>query len=232
MGNPVVEKMAFNEELLLFTFFWLCRRRLRLARARRRRIAAAQSIELVVVVSQWRFTSHIAIAAALRLLLGNQLERRVWAKPRSASFYQDIVPGWNDAYFKANFCLLSHATFAYLVNELQPVMQRQELIRSTIPLDRRVAIALWRLGANVKYRTISHLFGVALSSVCVIVHEVCEAIVVVLGPQYIKLPQGEGWQTVVNGFLQRWQFPQYAGALIGSHIPIIVPPVKAKDYYI
>ncbi len=105
MGNPVVEKMAFNEELLLFTFFWLCRRRLRLARARRRRIAAAQSIKLAVVVAQWRLTSHVAISAALRLLKGNRLERRVWAKPRSVSFYQDNVPGWNDADFKAFFCV-------------------------------------------------------------------------------------------------------------------------------
>ena len=61
-----------------------------------------QSIELAVVVAQWRLTSHVAILAALCLLQGNQLERRVWAKPRSASFYQDIVPGWNGADFKVN----------------------------------------------------------------------------------------------------------------------------------
>ena len=58
-----------------------------------------QSIELAVVVAQWRLTSHVAILVALRLLQGNRLERRVWAKPRSASFYQDIVPGWKDADF-------------------------------------------------------------------------------------------------------------------------------------
>ena len=70
VGNPVVEKMAFNEALLLFIFFWLRWRRLRLARARRRRIAAAQSIELAVVIAQWRLTSHVAISVALRLLQG------------------------------------------------------------------------------------------------------------------------------------------------------------------
>ena len=90
VGNLVVEKMAFNEALLLFIFFWLRWRRLRLARARRRRIAAAQSIELAVVVAQWRLTSHVAISAALRLLQGNRLKRRAWAKTRSTSLYQDI----------------------------------------------------------------------------------------------------------------------------------------------
>ena len=126
--------MAFNKTLLLFIFFWLRWRRLRLARARRRRIAAAQSIELAVVVAQWRLTSHVAISAALCLLQGNRLKRRAWAKPRSASLYQDIVPGWNDANFKVNFRVRRY-TFAYLVNELQPVLQRQELLRNTIPLN-------------------------------------------------------------------------------------------------
>ena len=134
VGNPVVEKMAFNEALLLFIFFWLRWRRLRLARARRWRITAAQSIELAVVVAQWCLTSRVAISAALCLLQGNRLKRRAWAKPRSVSLYQDIVPGWNDANFKANFHV-RRATFAYLVNELQPVLQRQELLHSTIQLN-------------------------------------------------------------------------------------------------
>ena len=114
--------------------FWVRWRRLLLAQARIRRIPAAQSMELAVVVAQWRLTSHVAISVALRLLQGNWLKRRVWEKPRSASPYQDIVPGWNDVDFKANFHA-SCATFAYLVNELQPVLQRQELLRSTIPLN-------------------------------------------------------------------------------------------------
>ena len=41
------------------------------------------------------------------------------------------MPGWNDADFKGNF-RVSRATFAYLVNELQPVLRRQEFLRSSI----------------------------------------------------------------------------------------------------
>ncbi len=115
---------SFSEVLLLFIFFWLRSRRLRLDQARRRRIAA-QSVGLAIVVSQWCLISRVAITAALRLLQGNRLQRRLWVKPRSASFFQDIVPGWNDADFKGNF-RISRATFAYLVNELQPVLERQE----------------------------------------------------------------------------------------------------------
>ena len=93
VGTPVVEKMAFKEALLFVHRSQLRWSRLRLARARIRRIAEAQSIELAVVVSKWCLTSHVVIVGALLLLQGNRLERRLWAKPRSASFYQDIVPG-------------------------------------------------------------------------------------------------------------------------------------------
>ena len=111
-------------------FFWLCWRRQHLARSRRRRILAAQSIELAVVVAQWSLTSHVAISVALRLLQGNRLERRVWMKPRSASFYQNMC----QAGMTPKFCV-SRANFAYLVNELQPVLQRHELLRNTNALN-------------------------------------------------------------------------------------------------
>ncbi len=54
---------------------------------------------------------------------GYRVERRLWVKPRSACFFEDIVPGWNEANFIGNFCV-SHATFAYLVNELQSTLKK------------------------------------------------------------------------------------------------------------
>ena len=54
-------------------------------------------------------------------------------------------------------------------------------VRMPLSVEERVAITLWRLGTNIEYRSIAHLFGVGLSTVCVTVHEVCTAIVNVLG---------------------------------------------------
>ena len=44
-------------------------------------------------------------------------------------------------------------------------------MREAISVRRRVAIALWRLAANIYYRTIAHLFGVLQASVCDIIDE-------------------------------------------------------------
>lgn len=158
------------------------------------------------------------------------MNRRLWVRPRLSNFFQNTVSSWSDNEFKGNL-RVSRQTFTYLVAELNPTLRRQNTIRSSVPVDQRIAIALWRLGTNIEYRTLSHLFGVGLSTVCVIVHEVCRAIVEVLSERYIKLPKDDtNAQAIVDGFLHCWQFPQCTGAIDGSHIPIIAPPVSPKDY--
>lgn len=98
-------------------------------------------------------------------------------------------------------------------------------------MEKRVAITLWRLGTNQEYRSVAHLFGVGISSVCNIVHEVCTAIVDCLLDKYITLPRGERAMEVVQGFEEVWGFPQCFGAIDGSHIPILAPHDSATDYY-
>lgn len=117
------------------------------------------------------------------------------------------------------------------MNKLQTTRKKQELLCLPIPVDHRIAIALWRLGTNVEYRIISHLIGVGISSVCMIMHQVCKAIVGMLGPWNIGMPQGEIVQILVDGFLQWWQFPRCAGAIDWSHVPILDPSRNPKDYF-
>ena len=71
-----------------------------------------------------------------------------------------------------------------------------------------MAITLWRLGTNVEYRTILHLFGVGISTACNIVHKVCKAIVDSLLHKYIKTPVGNEAMDIVRGFEEKWSFPQ------------------------
>ena len=42
-------------------------------------------------------------------------------------------------------------------------------------------------------------------------------------PAYINFPSGEALEKVINGFESKWGFPQSAGAIDGSHIPISAP---------
>ena len=94
-----------------------------------------------------------------------------------------------------------------------------------------MAIALWRLSTNADYRTIGHLFGVAKGTACVVANEVCCAVVEELFRKYVKIPSGKHFDEVVEEFENKWGFSHCAGAVAGSHIPIIAPTFCPKDYY-
>ena len=86
-------------------------------------------------------------------------------------------------------------------------------------------------GTPTEYKTIGHLFGVARSSVCEVVHEVCAAIVQQLLKVYIKFPEGEELDPVVLGFKRKIAIRQCVGTIDGSHIPICGPAGNHTDFY-
>ena len=81
-----------------------------------------------------------------------------------------------------------------------------------------MAVTIWKLATNVEYRTLSSLFGLGHSTVGKIVVETCHAIATHLLPQYVQIPSGEKLKEIVDGFES---FPQAAGAIDGSHVPIV-----------
>lgn len=66
------------------------------------------------------------------------------------------------------------ATFIYLCQQLSVSLRKQDtVLRKAISVEKRVAVTLWCLATPCEYRTIAHLFGIARSTVCEIVHETC-----------------------------------------------------------
>ena len=176
--------MAFEDLLVIVLLFLLRSRAARRWRTRRRRASELRRLYYAVIETQRQILLRASLTMSRRLLQGWRVDRALWTKCRSTAFFQDIVPGWNDQEFKCNFCV-SRETFLYLVSELQLDLRKKEFLHCPVPVEQRIAIALWRLGTNVEYRTLSHLFGAGLSTVCCIVHQVCNAIVRILGPRYV-----------------------------------------------
>ena len=73
-------------------------------------------------------------------------------------------------------------------------------MRKAITVEKRVAIALWRLATNCEFRTIAHLFGVSHSFACLIVQEVSQLIVDILMLKFIKKPKGNQLKEIVQVF--------------------------------
>ena len=98
-------------------------------------------------------------------------------------------------------------------------------------MEQRLAIVLWFLATNSDFHTVSHLFGVSKSTVCLVVKDVCAAIVKILLPLFICIPTGDNLRQVIEGFNDKLGFPQCAGAIDGTHIPIKSPKECPADYY-
>ena len=137
---------------------------------------------------------------------------------------------WGDNWWWDNL-RMSKDTFNYLCRLICPYIKK-EVTRMRVPVsvEERLAVTVWRLATNVEYRTIAELFGLGRATVCTIVLETCSVIATHLMPQFVKIPHGEALREVVRGF-DHLGFPQAAGAIDGTHIPIVRPEENSTDYY-
>ncbi|KAH9371963.1 hypothetical protein HPB48_022477 [Haemaphysalis longicornis] len=127
----------------------------------------------------------LRMAAIMRLCFR---ERHVWSYHRSSSWYDTTLTNLPDSAFKENF-RVSRTTFTYIVNACECMGRQDTNMRRANPLDKRVAIGLYRLASSAEERTVAHLFGVSRPSVNLIFREFCRVVVQRLEHLYIRLPR-------------------------------------------
>ncbi|XP_051987732.1 uncharacterized protein LOC127647504 [Xyrauchen texanus] len=155
----------------------------------------------------------------------------MWAYPRSGHWWDTIVPDFTPLQFMQNF-RVSSESFEYNCSQVKHAIGRRNTnYRLCVPIRMRVAIAIWKLATGGEYRTISHLFGVGLSTVFICVQEFCNTVIKVLLPIHIRFPDAEKLLEMATFFNNRWRVPQCVGAIDGSHIPIIAPEDYPRDYF-
>ncbi|XP_054746738.1 uncharacterized protein LOC129251364 [Anastrepha obliqua] len=117
---------------------------------------------------------------------------------------------------------MSRDSFAFLCNEVMSIAKTDTTYRKCIPLDKRVAIALYALASSAEHRTIGRLLGVSKGSVWVWDK---------LAPKYLpsRFPTQEKVEECVEGF-EKIGFPQCLAAVDGCHIEIRLSS-DAVDYY-
>ena len=157
--------------------------------------------------------------------------RKIWAKPRTTTFWEETCQRWNDQDWKENF-RISRVAFEYLTMELSPIISKRDTnFRKAISARQRLAVTLCRLADNATYRTIANLFAIGKSTVCEIVVQVCNAIVQFLLPRYIRLPQSaQEIRERIDESRGRAGFPRVVACVDGCHIPIKAPRNNPEDY--
>ncbi|XP_065423512.1 uncharacterized protein LOC135975653 isoform X1 [Chrysemys picta bellii] len=168
-------------------------------------------------------------ALEIMLLMGQilSMERRFWARETSTDWWDRIVlQVWDDSQWLRNF-RMRKGTFMELCDLLSPALKRQNTkMRAVLTVEKRVAIALWKLATPDSYRSVGNQFGVGKSTVGAAVMQVAKAITQVLLRKLVTLGNV---QAIVDGFAAMG-FPNCGGAIDGTHIPILAPEHQATEY--
>ncbi|KAG8172947.1 hypothetical protein JTE90_024056 [Oedothorax gibbosus] len=140
-----------------------------------------------------------------------------------------VLESWSDKVFKDNF-RINRTTFDLICEKLGPLYIRNRCVREAVPVGRRLAITLAKLGSSGELRAIANLFGVARSTACTIINHTCKNIAVHFR-QRIKFPRGDDLLEIADSFLGLGGLPGVVGAVDGTHIPIKAPSSNATEYY-
>ncbi|CAN7943731.1 unnamed protein product [Ixodes hexagonus] len=159
------------------------------------------------------------------------VHRYVWAYPRNGRWFEETLPNLGGQNFRQSF-RVSQTTFRYLVDVCRPHMERQATnMREPVPIEKRVAVGLYKLCSSAEDRTVAHLFDIGRSTVNVIYREFCETVVAALESRWVKMVTADDMPEHMREFQAACGFPQAIGALDGCHFPVSPPKQHASDYY-
>lgn len=160
-------------------------------------------------------------------------ERRFWVRPgRTSAWWDNFVSGvvapeeWRE-----NF-RMSRSALVDLSDRLRPHVEGATTnMRRPVDVLKKVACTLYYLGDEKRLQKTADAFGLSRQVVSVIVRQVCKAISIFLGPDYIRTPRTEPEvKDLVFNFQQTHGMPQCLGAIDCTHIEIKQPLAKSTDY--
>ena len=129
---------------------------------------------------------------------------------------------------------MSAGTFAALVEKVRVALEKRDTnFRKAIPVEKRVAIAIWRLSTGNSYRTVAKTFGVAKSTAIKITKKFCKK-VCQISSEFIKFPKRQETPVAIKMFRREnnSKIPQAVGAIDATHIFIKGPNSESRyDYF-
>jgi len=126
---------------------------------------------------------------------------------------------------------MSKETFQLMCFKLNDFLKPSEnAVRQPLSVEKKVAIALYKLASCAEYRVVASLFGVFKSSVHNCVYDVCIAIITVLSPSYLKMPSVTEAIALAESVEKATGMVQIFGAIDGTHIPILPPTNGYRNF--
>ncbi|KAM3858860.1 putative nuclease HARBI1 [Diretmus argenteus] len=161
-------------------------------------------------------------------------ERQFWVRPgRTSAWWDNFINGvaapeeWRE-----NF-QMSRSALTTLSERLRPHVEgATTTMRAPVDVLAKVACTLCYLSGEGTLQKTADAFGLSRQVVSIIVRQMCKAVTVFLGPDYIKTPRTEPDVTDLVGNFHRTHggLRQCLGAVGCTHIEVKQPLVKSADY--
>ena len=126
---------------------------------------------------------------------------------------------------------MSGSTFNILIDLLRPRMEKRDTnFREAIPIERRIAIALWRLANGNSYKCVSGVFSIGQSSANEITALFCRSISEMVN-HFIKFPETRvERKNAIEKFKlgENFKIPMVVGALDGTTLQLWLRIMKIR----
>ncbi|XP_045210933.2 uncharacterized protein LOC123562359 [Mercenaria mercenaria] len=132
-----------------------------------------------------------------------------------------------------NFLRVTPPMFDELLERITSFIEKEGTnYRKALEPVMKLAIMLRHHGIRYSYATLQYDFRVPRNTICLLVREVCDALVMELKNGVITCPvDSEALKQIVEEFMTRWNMPHACGALDGKHVAIRKPPKTGTMYY-
>ena len=200
-------------------------------------MAVQHVMAVVAILQQLALHQHYgAMAMVFVMMVGESGASRrtwsIWMYDRSTPFADRQLFGCYLVKLFKQYTRLLLENFDYLCGILSPSLSRLDTkYRASIPLRNRVALSFNRLGSSNSLRGCAKMYGIHESIASINVREFCGAIEKYLKPLVIEKQSKTTLNRIAAEFEELRGLPYVIGAVDGSHIPIIAPPIDPTSYY-
>ena len=161
------------------------------------------------------------------------LSDRWYVKPRSTCWFEEYLFNIYTPDIFYNILRMRRRTFDRLVNDLRPFIQgKQTHWRQPISVEKKVVVTLLKLMHGAPIPLVADKVALGKSTVSDILRQVCGAISFNFG-HLVAWPVGRRLVKIAAAFQGKQWFPNYIGAIDGSHIYIASPAntIVAADHH-
>lgn len=176
--------------------------------------------------------SMVAVAALHIDGKRRRLTHEWWVKPRSAGWANRLFAGLIDISTYRSHFRMSPATMEWLCLQVGPLVERMDThYRQSVPVKKRVAMALYRLATGAKYSEVAEKFGLGESTAFICTRQLCDALCSRF-KHYLAFPKPDPLKRVISKFEQISGLPNCCGAVDCTRFKIRRPAGPyAGDYY-